>query len=262
MLCSPSHWSVALISSGILLLHCYSVNSTEAYLLLPLATVSYWTAHVTLQCHFPSLLLVEQIMSPHNVQTTWVKQNDMDYKNQLSSLCNYLMSSRSSDSCLILCLRSVFLWGVQTDVSDSFSWTEFLRSAGKLLQVWIPAFIRIFYLVISQVFLLPVMSFQHTDVIVVLIVSSSILSSGCHTPKHPWSQLNLYLKDVWICVTSVETVVSWWLIITVYITPWNLLMVFAFILFGSVSVYTIFPIHTPVYHFITVSLASVLCVYV
>lgn len=34
--------------------------------------------------------------------------------------------------------------GVHTDVSDTFSWTEFLRSAGNVVHVWSPAFIRIF----------------------------------------------------------------------------------------------------------------------
>lgn len=47
---------------------------------------------------------------------------------------------------------SVSLRGVQTNVSDSFSWPEFLRSAGKVLHDWIPVFIRIFYSVISKGF--------------------------------------------------------------------------------------------------------------
>lgn len=46
--------------------------------------------------------------------------------------------------CLFCCFS-----GVQTDVSDTFSWTEFLKSAGKVVPVWRPAFIRLFYLVIS-----------------------------------------------------------------------------------------------------------------
>lgn len=48
--------------------------------------------------------------------------------------------------------RFVPLPGVQTDVSDSFSWTEFLRSAGKDLRDWIPVFVRTFYSVVSKGF--------------------------------------------------------------------------------------------------------------
>lgn len=63
--------------------------------------------------------------------------------------------------CLFCCYS-----GIQTNVSDSFSWTEFLKSAGKVVPVWLPTFIRLFYLVISSFVhsMIALLVLHHSDV--------------------------------------------------------------------------------------------------
>lgn len=149
----------------------------------------------------------------------------------------------------IMCC-SVPLPGVQTNVSDSFSWTEFLRSAGKILHDWIPLFIRIFSSIHLKQFLLSMkslsfgLSFQSSGVVLAFCVC---LCSLLSTYQNYIQTKKKCIHLLYICRTCTPTVVCF---VHFDIAPWKMKLwnIFAWLMLPSFCSFHFF-VHTfvPVY---------------